>query len=55
MNTFKTWVQGSTRGAEDTRVLLIGMVCTVLIFTFVSACEVVVANPTNVVDLVELK
>lgn len=44
------------RNAEDLKVLFIGIICTILIFSFVTIGEGVLAEPTPLmVDLVQEK
>jgi len=59
MIVFKNWLVGPTEGAEDSRVLLVGVVCSVLIFSiFTIICDdtpaaTVSKIAANNVDLVQ--
>jgi len=37
MTVFREWLNGPSKNAEDSRVLMVGIVCTLLIFTVFSA------------------
>jgi len=44
----------SSRNAEDARVIVAGLVCSVLIFSMFSACSEAPAIPVTSIDLVQV-
>ena len=55
MITFTKWLKGPSMVAEDSRVLIVGVICTALLFTIVSTGEEVMSSERNPVDLVSVK
>ena len=46
---------GTCKNADDLRVLMVGIVCTVLIFSFFTVYEGARDNPITLIDLIQVK
>jgi len=55
MTFFRQELGKSSKNAEDTKVLVVGIICTVAIFSFFTVYEEVHPTPTVHIDLVQTR